>query len=36
MSTIQKAITHLKTTGRVRVELGLGTWPVPPAERQQG
>ncbi|OKK12770.1 GntR family transcriptional regulator [Streptomyces sp. CB02400] len=36
VSTIQKAITHLKTTGHVRVELGLGTWPVPPAERQQG
>ncbi|MFD9118841.1 GntR family transcriptional regulator [Streptomyces bottropensis] len=36
VSTIQKALTHLKTQGVVRVELGLGTWPVPLAERQQG
>ncbi|SFL04645.1 GntR family transcriptional regulator, phosphonate transport system regulatory protein [Streptomyces pini] len=33
VSTIQKALAHLKTQGVVRVELGLGTWPVPPADR---
>ncbi|MGI5136615.1 MULTISPECIES: GntR family transcriptional regulator [unclassified Streptomyces] len=34
VSTIQKVFAHLKTNGEVRTELGLGTWPVSPEERQ--
>ncbi|MEV5009160.1 GntR family transcriptional regulator [Streptomyces sp. NPDC055692] len=35
VSTIQKALAHLKTLGLIRSELGLGTYVLTPEERQQ-